>query len=100
MYSLTDGVFQLGRIPKEMRRELRAEIGLAKAGGMQSYSVWQRHCSDRAQEQIAAGKASEEVLQVLFGLIQMAESIESDSQGDSKASEWAFSPGPDCKNLI
>ena len=100
MYSLTDGVFQLGRIPKEMRRELRAEIGLAKAAGMQSYSVWQRHCFDQAKEQIAAGKASEEVLQVLFGLIQMAESIESDSQGDSKVSEWAFSPGPDCKNLI
>ena len=100
MFSLTNEVFQLGRIPKERRRELRVEIEQAKAGGMQSYSVWQRHCFDRAQEQIAAGKAPEEVLHVLFGLTQMAESTGSGAQGATKASEWAFSPGPDCKNLI
>jgi phosphatidylserine/phosphatidylglycerophosphate/cardiolipin synthase-like enzyme len=51
-------------------------------------------------DQIEAGMAPEDVMQVLFGLTQIAESVSTNSQGNAMASEWAFSPGPDCKNLI
>jgi phosphatidylserine/phosphatidylglycerophosphate/cardiolipin synthase-like enzyme len=100
MYRITDEVIKSARIPKEMRRDLRAEIEDAKAKGIQSYSAWQRHCFDSALDQIEAGMAPEDVMQVLFGLTQIAESVSTNSQGNAMASEWAFSPGPDCKNLI